>query len=118
MGRNMMLWIAAIGATASLLAGPGFAQPNARVELLGTAMSATDHADRVVRIDPNTRWANARENETVKFLVRTSSGSEQAFAWRFTTPLFAVDLRKIAPAGWGDRTLFVSRARDPQGRND
>ena len=118
MGRNMMLWIAAIGATASLLPGPGFAQPNTRVELLGTSMSANDHADRVVRFDPNTRWATARENETVKFLVRTSSGSEQAFAWRFTTPFFAVDLRRIAPPGLIDRTLFVYLATDPQGQND
>lgn len=119
MPRNRILWVAAIGAaTAGLLPGPGFAQPGARVELLGTPMSADSHADRVVRIGPTTRWANARENETVKFLVRTSSGAEQAFAWRFTTPFFAVDLSKIAPLGLIDRPLLVYLETDPQGQND
>ena len=119
MARNFSLLIGLItAATASLLSGPAFAQAGARVELLGTPMSAEGPANRVIRIDPNTRSANAVENETVKFVVRTSSGAERTFAWRFTTPFFAVDLSKIAPPGVIDRSLFIYLAPDPQGQND
>ena len=75
--------------------------------LLGESVSAESMIDKVVRIDAGTRWVNAVQNETVKFIVGGTT-----FAWRFPSERFAVNLKDIAPAGTVDRDIYVYLAPD------
>ena len=100
-------------AAAAVLAGPTFAIDRPAGYWYGTRVQAAN-ADRVIRIDPTTRWVNVTQNETVKFVVRTSSGREESFVWRFDGLTGMFDLRQAAPAGLLDREVDSYIAVDPR----
>lgn len=68
-------------------------------------------ADRTIIIDPDTRWVNVDNGETVKFVV-----GDKSFAWRFDTlNQTVVDLSRIAPAGMLlDRSIKAYVEPDPR----
>ena len=77
---------------------------------LGTAVEATQ-AERSITIGADTRWANVKHGETIRFV-----SGQKTFGWRFDGSRSAVDLMQVAPAGFVDRPLMVYVARTHQGR--
>lgn len=60
---------------------------------------------RVIKIGPETRWANVQNHELIRF-VDLPTG--QSFVWRFDTLAMLVDLRQVAPSGFaGGRRVDV-----------
>lgn len=76
---------------------------------LGTAIEATQ-AERSITIVADTRWANVKQGESIRFV----SGSN-TFGWKFDGTRSAIDLMKVAPAGFVDRALLVYVAPTFQG---
>jgi len=61
--------------------------------------------NRVISIQPNTRYVNASGEEIIKFIDSTTGRS---FVWNFNTTAFTVNLSKIAPAGaFAGRNLVI-----------
>lgn len=98
----------ALGAIVALwLAGPVCAQ-GAPAHLRGSAVPSAE-ATRTITITPDTRFVNAMQGETIRFLV---GGAE--FTWRFDGPVLRpMDLQEIAPTGLISRPLTVYLARQP-----
>jgi len=83
------------------------------ISLSATAQNAPDlfrggpanvaQAQRTIVIDPNTRWVNVTQGETIRFVA---GGSE--FAWRFDgRGSRSFDLQQAAPAGALQRPVMV-----------
>lgn len=68
-------------------------------------------AERSITIAPDTRWANVKQGESIRFV----SGASQ-FGWKFDGSLSAIDLAKLAPAGFIARPFMVYVAPSAQGR--
>jgi len=114
MKRNVIRRITMTGAVvAALFSASAFAEPVGLATLLGEPAAADVPVDKVVRIEPGTRWVNVNQDDTVKFIVRGNSGAENSFAWHFASPRFAVDLRQIAPQGMIDHPVVAYLASDP-----
>ena len=114
MKRNAFRRIAMTGAVvAALLSGSALAEPVGLDTLLGEPAAADVPVDKVIMIEPGTRWVNVTQDETVKFIVHVNSGAEKSFAWHFTSPRFAVDLSQIAPQGMIDHSVVAYLASDP-----
>lgn len=77
---------------------------------LGTAIAA-EQAERSITIAADTRWANVQQGEAIRFV----SGAN-AFGWKFDGSRSAIDLARIAPAGFVDRPLMVYVTPSHQGR--
>jgi hypothetical protein len=101
---------------AALVVGPlslscGLAQTGASTSPLGVHGSPVDPQDaqRVLVIQPNTRWVNVTQGETVRFVVAASQ-----FSWRFDgLDGRSFDLQTIAPPGVLARTVTVYVTRNP-----
>ncbi len=83
------------------------------------ALVPVDNAERTIVIQPDARYANVTNGETVKFVVRRADGSAPAFAWRFDLypTQLTIDLGKIAPAGALDHDIRVYIAPDQRWKN-
>ena len=100
--------ILAAAALASALSGAAFADDHyGYATLNGDPLPADGPVDQVVKIDGSTRWVNVLQNETVRFVVGSTT-----FAWRFPVDRAAVNLKDIAPSGAIDRDLYVYVAPD------
>ncbi len=101
--------ILAGAALAVLLSGAAYSQEHLGTDtLLGEPIPADGPVDKVVNITANTRWVNALQNESVKFIVGGNS-----FAWHFPIDKNSVNLKEIAPPGTIDRDLYVYIVPDP-----
>lgn len=78
---------------------------------LGTAIEAAQ-AERSITIGADTRWANVKQGEAIRFV-----SGQASFGWRFDGSRSAVDLMQVAPAGFLDRPFTVYVARTHQGRS-
>ncbi len=78
---------------------------------LGTAIEATQ-AERSITIGTDTRWANVKQGESIRFV-----SGQASFGWRFDGSRSAVDLMQVAPAGFVDRPVMVYVTRMHQGRS-
>ena len=78
---------------------------------LGGAVDASQ-AERTITIGPETRWANVRHGESVRFV-----SGQAAFVWKFDGSASSFDLRRVAPAGFLNRPFMVYVARPPNGRH-
>ncbi len=76
----------------------------------GSAIPA-EQAERSITITPDTRWANVKQGESIRFV----SGAN-VFGWKFDGSLSAIDLAKLAPAGFIARPFMVYVAPSAQGR--
>jgi hypothetical protein len=76
----------------------------------GTAIEATQ-AERSITIGPDTRWANVKHGESIRFV-----SGQQSFGWKFDGTRSAVDLTRVAPAGFLDRPFMVYVAPTAYGR--
>jgi hypothetical protein len=100
--------VLAAAAVASLLSSAAWSDERFGLStLLGDPLPADAPVEKVVKIDANTRWVNVLQNESVKFVVGSTT-----FAWRFPTDMAAVNLKDIAPSGAIDRDLYVYLAPD------
>ena len=100
--------ILAAAALASALSGAAFADDHyGYATLNGDSLPADGPVDQVVKIDSSTRWVNVLQNESVRFVVGSTT-----FAWRFPVDRAAVNLKDIAPSGAIDRDLYVYVAPD------
>ena len=100
--------ILAGAAFAVMLSGAAYAEePYGYATLLGESIPADGPVDKVVKVDANTRWVNALQNESVRFVVGSTT-----FAWRFPIERAAVNLKDIAPSGAIDRDIYVYLAPD------
>jgi heavy-metal resistance protein CzcE len=100
--------ILAAAALASSLSGAVFADEHfGYATLLGDPLPADGPVDQVVKVDGSTRWVNVLQNESVRFVVGSTT-----FAWRFPVDRAAVNLKDIAPSGVIDRDLYVYVAPD------
>jgi len=100
--------ILAAAALASALSGAAFADEHyGYATLNGDPLPADGPVDQVVKVDSNTRWVNVLQNESVRFVVGSTT-----FAWRFPVDRAAVNLKDIAPSGVIDRDLYVYVAPD------
>lgn len=87
---------------------PALAQPASASFMLGSPATVTS-AERSVTIQPDTRWVNVRQGETVRFV-----GGSAEFAWRFDGPRSRpFDLQQVAPAGALGRPVTVYVAPPP-----
>ena len=77
---------------------------------LGTAIEAAQ-AERSIMIRPDTRWANVKQGESVRFI-----SGQYSFGWKFDGTLSAVDLSAVAPADFVGRPFMVYVTPTPQGR--
>lgn len=100
-------------ATVTLVIGfalaPGHAQPSTDFRL-GTAIEATE-AERSITIAADTRWANVRQGEAIRFV-----SGQNTFGWKFDGTHSAVDLARIAPARFLAHPFTVYVAPSLQGR--
>ena len=73
--------------------------------------------DREITIQPDAKWVNVRNGETVKF---KDVASGKSFVWHFDTPTWAViDLAAVAPRGaLGEAHLVAYVAQDPYTNDD
>jgi hypothetical protein len=73
-----------------------------------------DSVNRVVRLEPGSRWLDVEYGESVKFISTGAGGSERSFSWRFdVSPTRTyVDLRDMAPADFLDHDMRVFIAPD------
>jgi len=114
MKRNAIRRIAIAGAVAAIvLSGSALAEPVGLETLLGEPAAADTPVDKVITIEPGTRWVNVTQDDTVKFIVHGNSGAEKSFTWHFASPRFAVDLSQIAPQGMIDHSVLAYLAHDP-----
>jgi hypothetical protein len=114
MKRNTIRRFAIAGTVAAaLISGSALAEPVGLDTLLGEPAAADVPVDKVIMIEPGTRWVNVTQDDTVKFIVHGNSGAEKSFAWHFASPRFAVDLSQIAPQGMIDRSVIAYLASDP-----
>ena len=77
-------------------AGPSNAMLHA--ESLGTGLPSAGVSERVINVDPSTRWINVNYGETVKFVVN-GAGEARSFVFRFDGNADQASLRDIAPQG-------------------
>ena len=77
---------------------------------LGSAIAASQ-AERSIAIAADTRWANVRQNESIRFVA-----AQAEFGWRFDGSRSAVDLAQIAPAGFLAHPFIVYVAPTASGR--
>jgi Heavy-metal resistance protein CzcE len=75
----------------------------------GSAIDAAQ-AERSITIAADTRWANVTQGESIRFV----SGAN-VFGWKFDGTHSAVDLSKLAPAGFVERPLMVYIKREYRG---
>jgi hypothetical protein len=68
---------------------------------LGTAVAASQ-AERSIAITADTRWANVRQGETIRFSI-----GQTEFGWKFDGSAQSFDLMRVAPAGSLSRPLMV-----------
>jgi len=78
---------------------------------LGGAVDASQ-AERTITIRSETRWANVRHGESIRFL-----SGQQALVWKFDGSARSFDLRRVAPAGFLDRPITVYVASERNGRS-
>ena len=80
---------------------------------LGSAIEAS-HAQRSIIIVADTRWANAKHGESIRFV----SGASE-FGWKFDGTVSNLDLSKLAPAGFLARpfTVYVASPVNIRGGN-
>ncbi len=80
-------------------------------------LSGSQMIDREITIQPNAKWVNVRNGETVKF---TDAATGKTFAWRFDTPTWAVfDLAEVAPKGvLAEQHLTAFVSQDPFTNDD
>jgi hypothetical protein len=104
--------LAIVGVAALLVSGAAASLSQAAepaTKLLGdpTPVAA---GERVIVIQPGTKFVNVTGGEAVKFVV-----GDQTFAWDFDTAAQSVsfDLSRIAPAGVVDHPVRVYLARNP-----
>jgi len=91
---------------ASLL--PGHAQTASPTHVYGSAADLQD-VQRVVVLQPDTRWVNVSQGESVRFVI----GATQ-FAWRFDgRDGRSFDLQIVAPPGALARSVMVYVTRSP-----
>ena len=101
--------ILAGAALAALLSSAAFAQENhGKMTLLGEPLAADAPVDKVINIAADTRWANAVQDDTVKFVV-----GGRDFSWHFASSKFAVNLKDIAPPGTIDRDFLIYLEPNP-----
>jgi len=106
MSRKSVCMLAGL-TLAAAVSGAALAQERSgRDSLLGEPVG-NGPVDKVVTIDANTRWVNAEQDQTVKFIA---GGRE--FTWHFGPNKFAVNLKDIAPAGTVDRNIYVYLSPD------
>jgi len=72
----------------------------------GSSVPATQ-AERSIVIGPDTRWANVKRDETIRFVV-----GDREFGWRFDGTASSVDLMRVAP-GLVNRPLTAYVAPTP-----
>ena len=64
--------------------------------------------NRVISIQPSSKYVNVSGDEIIKFVDSTTGGS---FVWNFNTTAYTVNLSKIAPAGtFAGRNIVIYRA--------
>ena len=64
--------------------------------------------NRVIPIQPNTKYVNVSGDEIIKFVDSTTGRS---FVWNFNTPADTIALSRIAPTGmFGGRSITIYRA--------
>lgn len=68
---------------------------------LGSPVPATQ-AERSIVIGPDTRWANVKADETIRFVI-----GKRDFGWRFDGHATSIDLTRVAPTGLLSRPLTV-----------
>lgn len=114
MKTSIRFRLAAVGAVAALVASPLFANHPPVNPSFGTAVHDA-YADRQITIDASTKWVNVTDGETIKFIVKTPSGKQESFSWRFDTlNMPMVELNKVAPAGvLGTQSVKVYIAPNP-----
>lgn len=98
------LVLLAVLATVSSASASTIADP------LGSAVSATAAA-REIKISASTRVLNVTRHEVVRFV----NAAGQSFTWRFHTlhhPI--IDISKIAPANFSERTIQVYVGQAPE----
>ena len=89
-------------AFAALVACLPAAAQDTRSLLWGSAVPVAQ-AQRSIAINPDTRWVNVAQGETIRFVA---GGAE--FGWRFDGPgARAFDLQQIAPSGALSRPITV-----------
>ncbi len=83
------------------------------------SLVAGDRIDRTIVLNPDAKYVNVTNGETVKFVVRQADGSERSFAWWFDLfpTVRVIDMSKIAPAGTLVHDLRVYVAPDPRWLN-
>ena len=72
----------------------------------------TSQAERTIMIGADTRWANVRHGESIRFI-----SGQQAFVWKFDGSVSSFELTRVAPAGFLDRPFTVYVASELNGRN-
>jgi hypothetical protein len=73
-----------------------------------------DTADKVLHIDAGTKYTNVVQGESIEFVAPSGNGTQKAFVWRFDGwPRNAIDLTKVAPAGFLDHKVLVYVSPDP-----
>jgi hypothetical protein len=83
----------------------------------GTAVVADD-SDRIVQLNPATRWVSVAYGERVTFNASDERGAPQSFAWRFdVSPARSfVDLDDVAPSAFPSHGVRVFVAEAPEYR--
>lgn len=78
---------------------------------LGSSIPVSQ-AERSITIEADTRWANVRQGESIRFVVGAAE-----FGWRFDGRAHSFDLMQVAPAGSLTRPLTVYVASSSKGRS-
>jgi len=75
-----------------------------------------DAAARIVRLKSGSHWVNVAYDESVTFVVKSETGLERSFAWRFNVApnTSHVDLSDVAPADLPVRGVRVFVTPDPR----
>jgi hypothetical protein len=110
--RPLIGTAAVLATTASLYFGKAVAASPEAMAWLGSPADG-GRVDRVITIDPSTRWVNVHANEVVRFVVHESSGHDENFTWQFNGARSAFHLADIAPAGVISEPIGVYVASDP-----
>ncbi len=98
-------------AAASFLAAPARADVGAN-DLQGTALEQGAMVDRVISVEPGTRWVNVDQGETVQFAVNGQGGPRQ-FVWRFDGLGDQVNLNDIDRSAALNVPIYVNQTINP-----
>ena len=104
MKRILALTLAAmVGVPFSLSAAHAQTRASASPAFVYGSPAELQQAERVVAIQPDTRWVNVAQGESVRFVI----GATQ-FGWRFDgRDGRSFDLQSIAPPGALSRSVMV-----------